>query len=216
MFEASNRKLHNQYYGKGFAAKPVTTIKTLLAEQQHVTDDDALLVSQFKHEHTRNYALHLIIKKYEKKLYWHIRKILIDHDDADDVLQNTFIKVWENLLNFREDAKLYTWLYRVATNEALAFLKKKRTKFFLPLVDVEAELSNKIDNSSHFTGTEIERKLQKALLQLPEKQRLVFNMKYYDDMKYEDISEVLGTSVGALKASYHHAVKKIEKYLDID
>lgn len=195
---------------------PDTTTKTLLAEQAPLTNEDVLLVSQFKDERTRNMALHLIIKKYEKKLYWHIRKILIDHDDADDVLQNTFIKVWENLTTFREDAKLYTWLYRIATNEALAFLKKKRTKFFLPIVDVEAELSNKIDDSSQFNGTEIERKLQKALLQLPEKQRIVFNMKYYDNMKYEDISEVLGTSVGALKASYHHAVKKIEKFLDID
>ncbi|HYG17202.1 MAG TPA: RNA polymerase sigma factor [Bacteroidia bacterium] len=179
-----------------------------------MTDEDAILVSQFRDERTRSLALHSIIKKYERKVYWHVRKIVIDHDDSDDVLQNTFIKVWENLANFREDSKLYTWIYRIATNEALAFLKKKRTKFFLPIVDVESELSSKIDDSSQFTGTEIERKLQKALLKLPEKQRIVFNMKYFDDMKYEDISEVLGTSVGALKASYHHAVKKIEKYLE--
>ena len=200
--------------GKGFADEPDTTIKTLLEGEPPVTDEDAILVSQFRDERTRSLALHSIIKKYERKVYWHIRKIVIDHDDSDDVLQNTFIKVWENLANFREDSKLYTWIYRIATNEALAFLKKKRTKFFLPIVDVESELSNKIDDSSQFTGTEIERKLQKALLKLPEKQRLVFNMKYFDDMKYEDISEVLGTSVGALKASYHHAVKKIEKYLE--
>lgn len=184
--------------------------------ETNLQEDDIELVRQFKNERTRNYALHLIIKKYEKKVYWHIRKILIDHDDTDDALQTTFIKVWENLNNFREDSKLYTWIYRIATNEALALLKKKRTKFFLPIVDVEAELSNKIDVSSQYSGTEIERKLQKALLKLPEKQRIVFNMKYYDDLKYEDISEILGTSVGALKASYHHAVKKIEKFLDID
>lgn len=184
--------------------------------ETNLQEDDIELVRQFKNERTRNYALHLIIKKYEKKVYWHIRKILIDHDDTDDALQTTFIKVWENLNNFREDSKLYTWIYRIATNEALALLKKKRTKFFLPIVDVEAELSNKIDDSSQYSGTEIERKLQKALLKLPEKQRIVFNMKYYDDLKYEDISEILGTSVGALKASYHHAVKKIEKFLDID
>lgn len=184
--------------------------------ETNLQEDDIELVRQFKNERTRNYALHLIIKKYEKKVYWHIRKILIDHDDTDDALQTTFIKVWGNLGNFREDSKLYTWIYRIATNEALALLKKKRTKFFLPIVDVEAELSNKIDDSSQYSGTEIDRKLQKALLKLPEKQRIVFNMKYYDDLKYEDISEILGTSVGALKASYHHAVKKIEKFLDID
>lgn len=187
-----------------------------MSDEQQVITDDIDLVRQFKNERTRNYALHLIIKKYEKKVYWHIRKILIDHDDTDDALQTTFIKVWQNLINFREDSKLYTWIYRIATNEALALLKKKRTRFFLPLVDVEAELSQKIDDSSHYTGTEIERKLQKALLKLPEKQRLVFNMKYYEDMKYDDISEVLGTSVGALKASYHIAVKKIEKILVSD
>lgn len=187
-----------------------------MSEEQPEITEDLELIRQFKNERTRNYALHLIIKKYEKKVYWHIRKILIDHADTDDAMQTTFIKVWQNLANFREDSKLYTWIYRIATNEALALLKKKRTKFFLPIVDVEAELSSKIDNSSHYTGDEIERKLQKALLTLPEKQRLVFNMKYFDDMKYEDISEVLGTSVGALKASYHHAVKKIEKSLATD
>lgn len=187
-----------------------------MSEENALHTDDFELVRQFKNERTRNYALHLIIKKYEQKVYWHIRKILIDHDDSDDALQTTFIKVWQNLANFREDSKLYTWIYRIATNEALALLKKKRTKFFLPIVDVEAELSSKIDDSSHYTGDDIERKLQKALLKLPEKQRLVFNMKYFDDMKYEDISEVLNTSVGALKASYHHAVKKIEKYLTTD
>lgn len=187
-----------------------------MSEEQTSPTDDLELVRQFKDERTRNYALHLIIKKYEQKVYWHIRKILIDHDDTDDALQTTFIKVWENLANFREDSKLYTWIYRIATNEALALLKKKRTKFFLPIVDVEAELSSKIDNGDSYSGDEIERKLQKALLKLPEKQRVVFNMKYFDDMKYEDMSEVLGTSVGALKASYHHAVKKIEKFLAAD
>lgn len=179
-------------------------------------NEDFELVKQFKNKATSNLALHLIIKKYEKKLYWHIRKILIDHDDTDDALQNTFIKVWENLDNFREDSKLFTWLYRIATNEALALLKKKRTKMLIPMVDVEKELSQKIDDSSHFTGEEIERKLQKAILKLPEKQRVVFNLKYFEEMKYEDMSEVLDTSVGALKASYHHAVKKIEKFLDRD
>ena len=140
--------------------------------------------------------------------------MVIDHDDADDLTQEVFIKVWKNLASFRQDAQLYTWIYRIATNECLNFLSAKRRKFFLPLNDVAAELSQKLDASPTQDGDEILKKLQKALLHLPDKQRLVFNMKYYDELKYEEISEILGTSVGALKASYHHAVKKIEEYLN--
>ena len=163
-----------------------------------------------------HYAFNLIVRKYRERLYWHIRKIVIDHDDTDDVLQNTLVKTWTALEDFRGDAQLFTWLYRIATNESLTFLKNKRTKFFLPLVDVENQLKNKIDEDTHFDGNELQRQLQKAILSLPEKQRIVFNMKYFDDLKYEEISEILGTSVGALKASYHHAVKKIEELIDID
>jgi RNA polymerase sigma-70 factor (ECF subfamily) len=152
----------------------------------------------FGEESSKNFAFNLIIKKYQKKLYSIIRRMLINHDDTDDVLQNTFIKMWHHLDGFKEDAQLYTWLYRIATNESLTFLKKKRTRFFVPMVDVEYKLT---------------QNLQKAILKLPEKQRLVFNMKYFEEMKYEDMSEILGTSVGALKASYHHAVKKIEEYI---
>jgi len=170
----------------------------------------------FREGDNPNYAFNLIVRKYRERLYWHIRKIVIDHDDADDVLQNTLVKTWSALNEFRGDAQLFTWLYRIATNEALTFLKAKRTKFFLPLVDVENQLKNKIDNDIHFDGSELQRQLQKAILSLPEKQRIVFNMKYFDDLKYEEISEILGTSVGALKASYHHAVKKIEELIDID
>lgn len=165
---------------------------------------------------TQNYAFNLIVRKYQERIYWHIRKIVINHDDADDVVQNTFLKVWGGLQNFREDSQLYTWLYRIATNEALTFLKRKKTKYFLPIIDVEQQLSNSIESDAYFDGDELQAKLQKAVLKLPEKQRLVFNMKYFDEMKYEEMSEILGTSVGALKASFHHAVKKVEKFFEED
>ena len=142
--------------------------------------------------------------------------MVIDHDDTDDLVQEVFIKVWKNLDKFKEASQLYTWIYRIATNECLTFLNKKRKRFFLSVVDVEKELSHKIDNSPHMDGDKIQKKLQKALLKLPDKQRLVFNMKYYDEMKYEQIAEITGTSIGSLKASYHHAVNKIEKILSSD
>lgn len=142
--------------------------------------------------------------------------MLIDHDDSDDVTQEVFIKVHKSINRFREDAQLYTWIYRIATNECLSFLNKKKRRFFIPLEDVNKELSNKIDASPDMGGDEIQRKLQKALLTLPDKQRLVFNMKYFDDMTYEEISSITETSVGALKASFHHATKKIEDFLTKD
>jgi RNA polymerase sigma-70 factor (ECF subfamily) len=162
---------------------------------------------------TSNYGFHLLVNKYQKQVYWHIRRMVIDHDDANDLTQDTFVKVWKNLKNFREDAKLFTWIYRIATNEALSFLNSKKRKFFLSFTNFENHMAVKLEDDTYFTGDEIQKKFQKALLMLPEKQRLVFNMKYFDEMKYETISEVVGTSVGALKASYHIAVKKIENYL---
>jgi RNA polymerase sigma-70 factor, ECF subfamily len=177
---------------------------------------DSELVQLFLNEKSRNNAFGLIVRKYQKKLYWHIRKILISHDDTDDVLQNTLINAYNGLENFREDASLYTWLYRIATNEALSALKSKKRRLFLNLDDVRPLLEKSLTEDTCINGDEIQIKLQKAILTLPEKQRLVFNMKYFDDMKYEDISEILNTSVGALKASFHHAVKKIEKYLEED
>lgn len=174
---------------------------------------DKELVSIFRENDRRNYAFNLIVRKYTERLYWHIRKLVISHDDSDDVLQNTFMKAWKGLDDFREDAQLYTWLYRIATNEALTFLNQKRRKFFLPLVDVERQLSNSLETDEYFSGDELQLKLQKAILTLPEKQRVVFNLKYFEEMKYEDMAEILDTSVGALKASYHHAVKKIEIYI---
>jgi RNA polymerase sigma factor, sigma-70 family len=174
---------------------------------------DKELLSIFRDSTQKHYAFNLIVRKYSERLYWHIRKLIISHDDSDDVLQNTFMKVWNGLDNFREDAQLYTWLYRIATNESLSFLNQKKRKFFLPLVDVERQLSNTLESDEYFSGDELQLKLQKAILTLPEKQRVVFNLKYFEEMQYEEMSEILETSVGALKASYHHAVKKIEKYI---
>jgi RNA polymerase sigma-70 factor (ECF subfamily) len=175
--------------------------------------EDLELVEKFLNSDTRNFAFNQLVRKYQQKVYWHIRKMVIDHDDADDLTQEVFIKIWKNLERFRQDAQLYTWIYRIATNECLNFLSSKRRKFFLPLHDVAAELTQKLDASPDLEGDEIQKRLQKAILQLPDKQRLVFNMRYYDELKYEEISEILGTSVGALKASYHHAAKKIEDFL---
>ena len=175
--------------------------------------EDKEILSKFLNPDSRNLAFNQLVRKYQQKVYWHIRKMVIDHDDADDLTQEVFIKIWKNLESFRQDAQLYTWIYRIATNECLNFLSSKRRKFFLPINDVAAELTEKLETSPDIEADEIQKKLQKALIQLPDKQRLVFNMRYYDDLKYEDISEILGTSVGALKASYHHAVKKIEDFL---
>ena len=178
--------------------------------------DDASILKQFRNKESRNYAFDLLVKKYQQKLYWIIRRMVIDHEDANDILQDVFIKVYKNLDNFRADSQLYTWLYRIATNETLTFLKNKRKRFFIPIVDVEQELSEKLATNSSPEGDEIAHKLQQAILTLPEKQRMVFNMRYFEEISYKDMSEITGTSEGALKASYHHAVKKIEKYLRED
>lgn len=177
------------------------------------TISDLEILAKFAVPETRNFAFNQLVRIYQQKVYWHIRKMVIDHNDADDLTQETFIKIWKALDNFKGDSQLFTWIYRIATNECLNHLAKKKRRFFLPINDITEELSNKIDDSNIISGDEIQLKLQKALLTLPDKQRLVFNMKYYDEMKYEDISEITGTSVGALKASYHLAVKKIEQHL---
>lgn len=174
---------------------------------------DKELLDGFRNPDSRNYSFNLLIRKYQKKIYWHTRRMVISHDDANDVTQETFVKVWKNLEGFKEESQLFTWIYRIATNEALSFLRKKRNKFLIPLVNVESKLARTLVDDNFFSGDEIQLKLQTAILELPEKQRLVFNMKYYDELKYHEMSEILGTSVGALKASYHLAVKKIEKYL---
>jgi len=172
------------------------------------------LIELFKKGHQQDYVFNILVDEYKVRLYWHIRKILVNHEDTDDILQNTFIKAWKGLDNFREDSNLFTWLYRIATNEALSFLRQKKRANFLPWSGVEKNLSETLESDEYFNGDAIQLKLQKAIFTLPEKQKIVFNMKYFDEMKYEDMSEILKTSVGALKASYHHAVKKIEKYMN--
>jgi RNA polymerase sigma-70 factor (family 1) len=175
--------------------------------------EDQEILEKFKNPDSRNWAFNQLVRQYQQKVYWHVRKMVIDHDEADDLTQEVFIKIWKHLPNFRQDAQLYTWIYRIATNECLNFLKSKKRRFFLPINDISEELSQKIDANAGPDADEIQLKLQKALLKLPDKQRLVFNMRYYDELKYEEIAEILGTSVGALKASYHHAAKKIEDFL---
>ena len=175
--------------------------------------EDEEILEKFSIERTRNEAFNLLISKYQEKIYWHVRRLVIDHDDADDLVQEVFIKVWKNLAKFRSDSKLYTWIYRIATNECITFLNKKKQRNQTPLDEVVEELSESLIASSYFNGDKIQLKLQQALLTLPEKQRLIFNMKYYDDLKYDEISAILGTSVGALKASFHIAVKKIEVFM---
>jgi RNA polymerase sigma factor (sigma-70 family) len=174
---------------------------------------DTELLIQFREPATKEKAYTAIIKKYQEKLYWHIRRMVVDHEDANDVLQNVFIRVWKGLENFREDSQLYTWLYRIATNECLTFLEQQKKRSSVSLSDEENVLSNKIKADKHFDYNKLEWKLQLAIQQLPEKQRVVFHLRYYDEMPYEEMSRILETSEGALKASYHHAVKKIEDYL---
>ena len=175
--------------------------------------DDKELLFQFKNEATKESAYTRIIKKYQEKLYWHIRRMVVEHEDANDVLQNMFIKVWKNLENFREDSQLYTWLYRIATNESLTFLEKQKKRSSISLSDDENHLTNKLQADKDFDGNKLEWKLQLAIQKLPDRQRAVFNLRYYDEMPYEEMSRILETSEGSLKASYHHAVKKIEDYI---
>ena len=155
-----------------------------------------------------------VIRDYSEPLYWQIRRMVQNHEDANDILQNTFMKAWQNLENFRGDAKLSTWLYKIAINESVAFLAKERKRLNISLDDQESALIHTIEADEHVDGDKLAAQLRKAVASLPEKQRIVFNMKYYDDMKYEQMSEILGTSVGALKASYHLAVKKIEQFIN--
>lgn len=175
--------------------------------------EDGELLNLFRDPASREKAYTAIIRKYQERLYWHVRRMLVDHDDSNDVLQNVFIRVWKGLDNFREDARLYTWLYRIATNECLSFLEQKKKRAAVPLGDVEEGLSNTVRADKDFDASKIEWKLQLAIQKLPEKQRVVFILRYYDEMPYEEMSSVLETSEGALKASYHHAVKKIEDFL---
>jgi RNA polymerase sigma factor (sigma-70 family) len=175
--------------------------------------DDKELLSLFRDAVTKEKGYTLLVKKYQEKIYWHIRRMVLDHDDANDVMQNVFIKVWKGLDQFREDARFYTWLYRIATNESLSFLEKEKKNASVSYEDVSLALSEKLAADKDFDVSKIEWKLQLAIQKLPEKQKLVFSLRYYDEMSYEEMSRVLETTEGALKASYHHAVKKIEDYI---
>ena len=176
-------------------------------------DDDKELLFRFKQPESKEKAFTAIIKKYQEKLYWHIRRLVVSHDDANDILQNMFIKVWNSLDNFREDSQLYTWLYRIATNESLTFLEQAKRRSSVSLSDVESGLSNLVKADQNFDANKLEWKLQLAIQSLPEKQRVVFTLRYYDELPYEQMSKILETSEGALKASYHHAAKKIEDFI---
>jgi len=176
-----------------------------------MTDDQILTLLQDKASYEKGFRA--LMETYQERLYWHIRKMVYEHDDANDVIQNTFIKVYRSIDRFQGKSKLYTWLYRIATNESITFLNKKKKKATSSIDDEDFNLSNRLKADEYFDGDEIQLQLQLALETLPEKQKMVFNMRYFDEMSYADISEVLETSVGALKASYHHASKKIEAYL---
>lgn len=159
-------------------------------------------------------AFECIVKEYSEQLYWQIRRLVITHEDTNDILQNTFIKAWTNIDYFRGDARMSTWLYRIALNESLTFLNKQRANSQIYIDDTETDLLRNLESDPYFDGDDTQKIFLKAIHSLPEKQQIVFNLKYFKEMKYEDISEILGTSIGALKASYHHAVKKIEAFLD--
>lgn len=174
---------------------------------------DNIVIKELKSSTTQEKAFKALVEKYKERLYWHIRRIVLDHDDADDVLQNTFIKVYRNIQSFKEDSAIYTWMYRIATNEALSFLQKRAKFYDISNEELQQKMAENLKADSYFDGDEIQLKLQEAIATLPEKQRIVFNMKYFEELKYEDMSSILETSVGALKASYHHAVKKIETQL---
>ena len=177
--------------------------------------DEITLVEQLQNVQTKEQAFRVLITEYKERLYWHIRKIVISHDDADDVLQNTFIKVFRGIDNFKQDSKLYSWMYRIATNESITFINKRAKEKNVDLSEINQGLVTSLQSDEWFTGDEIQQILQQAVASLPTKQQLVFNMKYFDNLKYEQISEILETSVGGLKASYFHAVKKIEQYIKI-
>ena len=177
--------------------------------------EDEEIIRLFLQEKKENEAFRLLVGKYKERLYWHIRKIVISHEDTDDVLQNSFVKIWQSFHEFRADSKLYTWMYKIATNEAMNFLSERRRKVHGNSDEISEHLANTLESDAYFSGDDIQRELQRAILTLTERQRLVFNMKYYDDMSYEDMAQVLNVAVGTLKATYHNAVRKIETVLKI-
>ncbi|MGY0407299.1 MAG: RNA polymerase sigma factor [Polaribacter sp.] len=175
--------------------------------------DEIVLVQQLKNAKTKEKAFTELITLYKERLYWHIRKIVISHDDTDDVLQNTFIKIYKNIAKFNQESKLFSWMYRIATNESITFINKKAKERNVDISEIQEQLTSNLGSDIYFSGDKIQQILQQAIATLPQKQQLVFNMKYFDELKYTEISEILETSVGGLKASYFHAVKKIENYI---
>lgn len=177
--------------------------------------DDKEIIELFHVKNQREKAFRMLVDKYKEKMYWHIRKIVISHEDSDDILQNVFIKIWQGLKEFRYESRLYTWMYRIATNESINFLNEKKRKVYGHTSEINEMLENTLESDGWFSGDEIQKELQKAILKLTERQRLIFNMKYFDDMSYEDIAVILEVAVGTLKATYHNAVKKIEESMRI-
>ena len=182
--------------------------------QTAIVIEDHMILASFREEKTRELAFTQLVRKYQERLYWHVRRMVVAHDDANDIIQNVFIKVWKSLEHFREEANLYTWLYRIATNETLSWMEqqKKRTSISLS-DDDDGSIANRLEAEKGFDVNKLEWRLQQAIQSLPDKQKAVFNLRYYDEMPYEEMATVLDTSVGALKASYHHAVKKVEAFL---
>ena len=172
------------------------------------------LIAELQDTTTRRNAFEKVVAAFGEQLYWQIRRMVLDHDDANDLLQNTFIKAWTNLDQFRGEARLSTWLYRIALNECLNFLNKQKAQNNLSIDQDETSIANQLESDPYFDGDKTQQLFQEAIHTLPEKQRIVFQMKYFQEMKYEDISDIMGTTVGALKASYHHAVKKIENFFN--
>ena len=177
------------------------------------TNKEEQILEKLRNPATQRDGFALLVSEYSERIYWQIRKMVLSHDDANDILQDVFIKAWLNIDNFRGESKLTTWLYRIAINESITFINKKRNQNNISIDSDDSFLLNTIEGDQYFDGDEAQKLLQQAVLTLPEKQRIVFQMRYFNEMKYDDMSEILGTSVGALKASYHHAVKKVEKFL---
>jgi RNA polymerase sigma-70 factor (ECF subfamily) len=183
--------------------------------EKSMTEDDRQILHMIHEGHDEQRALRLLVATYGERLYWHIRKIVLCHEDADDVLQNTLVRAWKGLREFRRESSLYTWLYRVATNEAINFLHEQRRAPHARAGEITPFLEERLESDPYFSGDDIQRELQRAVLQLPERQRLVFNMKYFDNMKYEEIADILGVAVGTLKATYHAASGKIASALKL-
>ncbi len=198
---------------KPFWAPQVKSTKSRKLKEPFQNISDERILSLLQADKNSEKGFRLLMEKYQERIYWQIRRMVMEHEDANDVVQNCFVKVYRSIHSFEGKSKLYTWLYRIATNEAITFINKKNKKSTTSIDNEEYDLSNRLKADVHFDGNEAQIRLQEALATLPEKQRMVFNMRYFDELSYQDMSDTLGTSVGALKASFHHAVKKIEKYV---